>query len=1746
MNKGSGKEPETAPKDPDRGTVAGNDQNSVYAGLFRDLTMVLGLLAVLTALLGFIGMRFDITLISTVYPGYRTMALSAVLIWTIIGFVLIIHAAKPLPGMAALVVRLILAAIIIVEAIELPLNILGTHSLFELWLTEAGKTIIGPSSAPMSPVATVFIILAALSLFFLLQDPQGTRKVGRVADAAGITGLVIAVVSFTFVLSYAFGDPLLYGTQYIPIAAMSALAAIFTGAGLMTIAGPAAVPLKYITGNSTEARLLRYFVPLVVIIILVQQVLFSMLSAYHLIDDAILVAGILVLFALATGYVVSRISGSLGSALDRAERELVHKNEDLGAMNEELGAMNEELVSIEEELRQNIDELGKSQEALRESEGRLSLAQQAAGAGIWDWNVVTGAITWSPYLYELFGIDKEKPPASFDIWNRILHPDDREGANMRIRRALDQHGTLDSEYRIVRPDGKVRWINALGQGSFNDQGRPVGMSGICIDITDRKKIEHDHSVLETRYRRLYETAKDGVLIIDADSGKIFDANPFILDLLGYQLEDLAGRELWEIGFIQDETLARDAFRELRDKGYIRYEDLPVKTKDGRSIDVEFVSNSYMVDHTRIIQCNIRDITARKKAEEALREAQARTSAVLENIADTFYSLDDQWRFTMVNPAAEKAPLGKPASELLGKTIWDLYPALVNTPIYRHYLDAAKNRSMEHYEAKSPLNGRWYEVFMQGREGGVDVYMRDITVRKQAEDELRQRQAEIRALFDNIPAGLVLFSGTAPYTVLVHNRYYQELFAEPYRSRGMVGLNMHEYAPAVEASGVVAVFDEVVRTQQPRQFLDFAYNSNPPHESWFNWYLSPIILDGNVVALVSMSLDVTDRHRAELALRESEEKYRGLFDNVQESVAVYRLVYDETGEAVDRVFVDANPKAISEMGYQNREEVLGKPYSEVVLRHFPGDRESVDLHLRSLTEVAWSGKPLTYDTYFGDRAYITTQYPVNKNLVASSSIEITRRKRAEEALRDSEMQLRRAQELLDSITKSTGIMIAAEDTEFRYTYFNKAYADEIKKITGKDLALGMSMVDLFAGMPGEQENSVNQWKKVLGGKSIKQTISFENHGSEPRIFNVLHTPIRDDGGKVIGAGEVSYDVTRQIQIENELRKTSQYLENLINYANAPIIVWDPEFRITRFNRAFERLTGRTAQDVIGQTPDFLIPEKYRSRAMELIRGTTRGKRWEVVEIPILHKNGEIRTVLWNSAILTEENCKTIIATIAQGQDITDRKHAEEALQLLEARERAQLEELTKVLDAVPAAVWISHDPQGLHITGNRLSHEWLNLRDGVNMSKSAPPGERPETFRMFRDGRELPPEEMPVQRSSAGKEVRNFEFDFVYPCGEVRHVLGNATPLHDENGKPRGSVSAFIDITDRRQAEETVLSEKKKAEETLSLLNATLESTADGIFVVNTARKITSFNQNFISVWNIRDTSLLDGDDQGVLEFLQQQVKDPETFLERIFDLYRYPERERFDMVELNDGRIFERHSKPQKLKDEIIGRVWSYRDVTDRRRAEEKLLQSLQEKETLIREIHHRVKNNLQIISGLLDMTRMRTPDGTTTGILTDMMMKIKTMAQIHTRLYESKQFDKINMGSQIRDQVTDLSMIYGRSGTEILSEIDVQDVYLPVDQAIPCALVVNEILSNAFKHAFRGRKQGNIRVSVVREADFVRIIVKDNGIGIPKDVDVNRTTSLGLKLIRSLVLQLNGSVNIESNHGTEVTVECPLQPGGN
>ena len=132
---------------------------------------------------------------------------------------------------------------------------------------------------------------------------------------------------------------------------------------------------------------------------------------------------------------------------------------------------------------------------------------------------------------------------------------------------------------------------------------------------------------ETRYRRLFEAAQDGILILDADTGQITDVNPFLMEMLGYSEEEFVGKRLWEIGPFKDIEASETAFAELQHSGYIRYEDLPLETSDGWRIVVEFVSNVYLVDHKKVIQCNIRDITGRKRAEEMAIQASRLKVAV---------------------------------------------------------------------------------------------------------------------------------------------------------------------------------------------------------------------------------------------------------------------------------------------------------------------------------------------------------------------------------------------------------------------------------------------------------------------------------------------------------------------------------------------------------------------------------------------------------------------------------------------------------------------------------------------------------------------------------------------------------------------------------------------------------------------------------------------------------------------------------------------------------------------------------------------------------------------------------------------------------------------------------------------------------------------------------------------------------------------------------------------------------------
>lgn len=215
-------------------------------------------------------------------------------------------------------------------------------------------------------------------------------------------------------------------------------------------------------------------------------------------------------------------------------------------------------------------------------------------------------------------------------------------------------------------------------------------------------------------------------------------------------------------------------------------------------------------------------------------------------------------------------------------------------------------------------------------------------------------------------------------------------------------------------------------------------------------------------------------------------------------------------------------------------------------------------------------------------------------------------------------------------------------------------------------------------------------------------------------------------------------------------------------------------------------------------------------------------------------------------------------------------------------------------------------------------------------------------------------------------------------------------------------------------------------------------------------------------------------------------------------------------------------------------------EIEERKRAEEQTKSSLREKEILLREVHHRVKNNFEIISSLLGMSDIKNENQETKGLLEDARNRIYSMAIIHAQLYKSERFDKIFMHRYIQDLVDHLFNVYAGNGRAISPIIYASDVHLSINQAIPCALVLNELISNTFKHAFSKGDNGTVWVSInIFEDSKVSLKVKDNGSGISEDIDLDKTEGIGLKLARNLVVgQLNGNMRVNGNNGTEIYVE--------
>ena len=374
---------------------------------------------------------------------------------------------------------------------------------------------------------------------------------------------------------------------------------------------------------------------------------------------------------------------------------------------------------------------------------------------------------------------------------------------------------------------------------------------------------------------------------------------------------------------------------------------------------------------------------------------------------------------------------------------------------------------------------------------------------------------------------------------------------------------------------------------------------------------------------------------------------------------------------------------------------------------------------------------------------------------------------------------------------------------------------------------------------------------------------------------------------------------------------------------------------------------------------------------------------------------------------------------------------------------------------------------------------------------------------------------------------------------------------------------------RRQAEAATLNavqrQKELENEVLERrrLNATLEQRVDertkalreseerfrgafddapiGMALVAPNTKWLWINRAFCDLVGYTEAELLGLDFQAIthpddlsadLSFVQQMLDD--TIKSYQMEKRYFHKEGKTIHVLLSVSLIRDRDGQPMNFVSHV-------QDITRRKEAEERIKASLQEKEVLLREIHHRVKNNLQIVSTLLDLQSGYTEDKQALEMFKESQARVRSMSLIHERLYRSHDLARVEFVHYVQQLADDLYHSYRLSSEEIVLEVDVDLPPLPIDVAIPCGLLINELMSNALKHAFNHANAGRIRIAFHRNGDNLNILkVADTGTGFPSNVDFRNATSFGLQLVNTLVEQLQGKLDLNSDRGTEFTVTFP------
>lgn len=895
---------------------------------------VCGAAAFLLGAAGITGLVFGIVPLTSVLAIYRPIGFSAALIWGYFGLVLLLCSRRPFFGPAKIILGAATAFIAVAAAIEFPLGFLGRHSFIENLLNSSASQFFSAALVPISPLAALMILPAAIGLFLLIVKEEYPHENRRELTLIGIFGIFCLLAGFLFVAGYLYQMPFFYGTSILPIALTSALAGLFVGAGMIAAAGPAVFPLVYFSGPSTRARLLRFFVPLTIALVIFQALLSVLLIAVFHMYQAIDLAVTLVLFCLISAWGVHIVAGGIAKVIDheqelrtRAEEELRKKHNDLNTAYEQLTATEEELrqnydelnityerlTATEEELRGNYEELAKSQESLQETNLRLTEAQEMAHLGFWTWDIHSGKVEWSGEVFRIFGLDpKIFVPQIDSILALSPWPEEQQRGRELIQRATKSHAPGTYEQRFLRPDGSLGYYYSTFEGRYDPEGNLTSIVGTVLDVTGRKKAEEAIRESEAKLAVALASMTDAVFISDAD-GNFLEFNDAFATFHRFRDKAECAKTLKEYPeflevYMADGTLAPFEMwavpRALRGETGTNVE-YSLKRKDTGETWAGSYSFAPIRDEQGKITGSVvsgRDITAQKQAEKELREKHAELKRAYERVTAAEEEL--RANYEELERSGEKIRASEQRlsrfynAGLIGVILWNTSGEITDAN--------DKFLEMTGYSRKDLADGR--------------ISWDDMTPPEFHELD-KQALAELKE------------------TGINHDPYEKEYFKKD-------------------------------GTRLPI-------------------LLACAMLDDHFFEGVAFVLDISARKSTEAALRASEERYKSLFENMQEGLAYCRMIYDENGGPADFVYLAVN-KAFEQIIGEGT--VIGKPVTEV----FPGIREAFPQLFEIYGRVARTGSPEAFELYFTPSKkwlHLSVYSPATEEFVAVFS-DISARKSAE--------------------------------------------------------------------------------------------------------------------------------------------------------------------------------------------------------------------------------------------------------------------------------------------------------------------------------------------------------------------------------------------------------------------------------------------------------------------------------------------------------------------------------------------------------------------------------------------------------------------------------------------------------------------------------------------------------------------------------------------------------------------------------